>query len=61
MREATFCFHAHVPPKSVDVILNTAYKLFPDSPAALGKKQAKEEPVSSEGVAFAYLMRGIHW
>jgi len=48
-------------PKSVDVILNTAYKLFPDSPAALGKKQAKEEPVSSEGVAFAYLMRGIHW
>jgi NAD(P)-dependent dehydrogenase (short-subunit alcohol dehydrogenase family) len=48
-------------PKSVDVILNTAYKLFPDSPAALGKKEAKEEPVSSEGVAFAYLMRGVHW
>jgi short-subunit dehydrogenase len=48
-------------PKSVDVILNTAYKLFPDSPAAVGKKEAKEEPVSSEGVAFAYLMRGVHW
>jgi NAD(P)-dependent dehydrogenase (short-subunit alcohol dehydrogenase family) len=48
-------------PKSVDVILNTAYKLFPDSPAARGKKEEKEEPVSSEGVAFAYLMRGVHW
>jgi NAD(P)-dependent dehydrogenase (short-subunit alcohol dehydrogenase family) len=50
-----------IAPKSVDVILNTAYKLFPDSPAALGKKEGKEQPVSSEGVAFAYLMRGVHW
>jgi NAD(P)-dependent dehydrogenase (short-subunit alcohol dehydrogenase family) len=48
-------------PKSTDVILNTAYKLFPDSAAARGKKEEKEEPVSSEGVAFAYLMRGVHW
>jgi short-subunit dehydrogenase len=48
-------------PKSVDVILNQAYKLFPDSAAARGKKEEKEEPVSSEGVAFAYLMRGVHW
>ncbi len=48
-------------PRSVDVILNTAYKLFPESSAALGKKKAKEEEVSSEGVAFAYLMRGVHW
>jgi len=48
-------------PKSVDVILNTAYKLFPDTPAARGKKEEREEPVSSEGVAFAYLMRGVHW
>ena len=48
-------------PKSVDVILNTAYRLFPDSPAARGKKEDKEEELSSEGVAFAYLMRGVHW
>jgi NAD(P)-dependent dehydrogenase (short-subunit alcohol dehydrogenase family) len=50
-----------VSPKSSDAILNTAYKLFPDSQAAKGKKEAKEEEVSSEGVAFAYLMRGVHW
>jgi NAD(P)-dependent dehydrogenase (short-subunit alcohol dehydrogenase family) len=48
-------------PKSVDVILNTAYKLFPESRAALGKTEEKEQEVSSEGVAFAYLMRGVHW
>jgi short-subunit dehydrogenase len=48
-------------PKSVDVVLNTAFKLFPESAAARGDKDKKEEPVSSEGVAFAYLMRGVHW
>ena len=47
-------------PKSVDVILNTAFKLFPESAAAQGKKREDEE-VSAEGVAFAHLMRGVHW
>jgi short-subunit dehydrogenase len=47
-------------PKSVDVILNTAYKLFPESAAAKGEKK-KDEEVSAEGVAFAHLMRGVHW
>jgi short-subunit dehydrogenase len=47
-------------PKSVDVILNTAYKLFPESSAAKGEKK-KDAEVSTEGVAFAHLMRGVHW
>jgi NAD(P)-dependent dehydrogenase (short-subunit alcohol dehydrogenase family)/thioester reductase-like protein len=56
----------NVAPKASDAILNTAYKLFPDSKAAKGKaeedgKPAKEEELSTEGVAFAYLMRGVHW
>ena len=56
----------NVAPKASDAILNTAYKLFPDSTAAKGKaeedgKPAKEEELSTEGVAFAYLMRGVHW
>jgi NAD(P)-dependent dehydrogenase (short-subunit alcohol dehydrogenase family) len=57
----------NVAPKASDAILNTAYKLFPDSSAAKGKgkedgKQAeKEQELSTEGVAFAYLMRGVHW
>jgi NAD(P)-dependent dehydrogenase (short-subunit alcohol dehydrogenase family) len=60
-------------PKASDAILNTAYKLFPDSGAARkGKKgekgedgkpekPEKDEELSTEGVAFAYLMRGVHW
>jgi NAD(P)-dependent dehydrogenase (short-subunit alcohol dehydrogenase family) len=57
----------NVAPKASDAILNTAYKLFPDSKAAKGKerkedgKPSKDEELSSEGVAFAYLMRGVHW
>ena len=60
-------------PKVSDSVLNTGFKLFPDSKAARGeekkalpageeaKPEAKEEDVSTEGVAFAYLMRGVHW
>jgi NAD(P)-dependent dehydrogenase (short-subunit alcohol dehydrogenase family) len=58
----------NVAPKASDAILNTAYKLFPDSKAAkegtkakADGKPAKEEELSTEGVAFAYLMRGVHW
>jgi NAD(P)-dependent dehydrogenase (short-subunit alcohol dehydrogenase family) len=62
----------NVAPKASDAILNTAYKLFPDSSAARGKgkdgkelkkgeKPEKDQELSSEGVAFAYLMRGVHW
>jgi NAD(P)-dependent dehydrogenase (short-subunit alcohol dehydrogenase family) len=47
-------------PKSIDVILNTAFKLFPESSAAKGEKK-RDQPVSTEGVAFAHLMRGVHW
>ena len=60
-------------PKSMDYILNTAYHLFPDSAAAKGdekkkgaKKKAAEPQTSDEQannrqLAFAYLMRGVHW
>jgi short-subunit dehydrogenase len=47
-------------PKSVDVILNQAFKLFPESSAAKGEKR-EDAQVSTEGVAFAHLMRGVHW
>ena len=47
-------------PKSVDVILNQAYKLFPESSAAKGETK-KDAAVSTEGIAFAHLMRGVHW
>jgi short-subunit dehydrogenase len=52
----------NVAPKASDALLNTAYKLFPDSKAARGKESKEEEQApSAEGVAFAHLMRGVHW
>jgi NAD(P)-dependent dehydrogenase (short-subunit alcohol dehydrogenase family) len=54
-------------PRSIDYILNSAYKLFPDSRAARGEgKREPAEPTpaeeaSTEQVLFASLMRGIHW
>jgi short-subunit dehydrogenase len=51
-----------VAPKASDTILNTAYKLFPDSQAAKGKKEeAPDKAPSTEAVAFAHLMKGVHW
>jgi NAD(P)-dependent dehydrogenase (short-subunit alcohol dehydrogenase family) len=55
-------------PKAMDYILNSAYHLFPDSRAARGDRpavaaetEARDEDASTEQVAFAYLMRGVHW
>ena len=61
-------------PKSADIVLNTAYNLFPDSKAARGRKALPpgedgkgekppepDEEMSTEAVAMAYLMRGVHF
>ena len=62
-----------VSPKTVDIVLNTAYNLFPDSSAA--KKKGKDDDkkpapadekkedgeMSTEAVAMAYLLRGVHF
>jgi short-subunit dehydrogenase len=52
-----------VAPRGVDVVLNTGYKLFPDSAAAKGSggRDEKPEPPSTESVAFAHILRGVHW
>ncbi len=49
-------------PKAYEVVMNTAFELFPDSAAARGdRKSLKEQKPSSEQIAFAALMRGVHW
>jgi NAD(P)-dependent dehydrogenase (short-subunit alcohol dehydrogenase family) len=62
-------------PATVDIVLNQAYNLFPDSKAAKGKGKKKElepgkdgevpptgdEEMSTEAVAMAYLLRGVHF
>jgi NAD(P)-dependent dehydrogenase (short-subunit alcohol dehydrogenase family) len=47
-------------PKAVDQILHLAYKVFPESAAASGRKDPGEK-ASGEATALAYLMRGVHW
>jgi len=51
-----------VAPKISHIIMNTAYRLFPESAAALGKKEGAENlPPSAEQIAFAELTRGFHF
>jgi NAD(P)-dependent dehydrogenase (short-subunit alcohol dehydrogenase family) len=51
-----------VAPSFSDRILNTAYKLFPESQAAKGKTdEAPDKAPTTEAVAFAHLMKGVHW
>ncbi len=63
-RMGTFAqiFYA-VAPRAYEILMNTAFRLFPDSPAAKGMKgrgEIEAQP-TSEQVAFASLMRGVHW
>jgi NAD(P)-dependent dehydrogenase (short-subunit alcohol dehydrogenase family) len=49
-------------PKLTQIMLNTAFNMFPDSPAAQGKKEgAAPAPLTPEQMAFAQLTQGIHW
>jgi short-subunit dehydrogenase len=51
-----------VAPSMSDRLLNQAYKLFPESQAAKGKsEEAPDKAPSTEAVAFAHLMKGVHW
>ena len=52
-----------VAPKATRIILNAAFRMFPDSPAAQGKKggEAKEVELTPEQIAFAQITQGIHW
>ncbi len=49
-----------VAPKLGEIVMNTGYRMFPDSPAAGGRRDERQK-ITTEQVAFAALMRGIHW
>jgi NAD(P)-dependent dehydrogenase (short-subunit alcohol dehydrogenase family) len=64
-----------ISPKMLDQIMNTAYNIFPDSKAAKGEGApadgkeltadgdgaGKKEEMSTEAIAMAYLMKGVHF
>ena len=62
-RLGTFAAVLHaLAPKLGEIVMNTGYKMFPDSAAAQGKDATADKPkVSTEQIAFAAIMRGIHW
>jgi hypothetical protein len=47
-------------PKAVDQLMFAAYKVFPDSAASKGENDPGEK-ASTEQIAIAHLMRGVHW
>lgn len=50
-----------IAPKLTQVLLNTAFNMFPDSAAAQGKKEGEAQTLSAEQMAFAQITQGIHW
>ncbi|MFO1269751.1 MAG: SDR family oxidoreductase [Rubrivivax sp.] len=53
--------HATVP-RVAQIVMNTSFRMFPDSSAAKGDKAGSAKPqLSAEAVAMQQLMRGIHF
>lgn len=50
-----------VAPKTSEIVMNSAFRMFPDSAAAQGKGGGEDVQPTQEQLAFASLMRGIHW
>ncbi|GAB4214428.1 MAG: SDR family oxidoreductase [Rhodoferax sp.] len=51
--------HALVP-RVAQIVMNTSFRMFPDSPAAKGDKASKPK-LSPEAVALQQMMRGVHF
>jgi NAD(P)-dependent dehydrogenase (short-subunit alcohol dehydrogenase family) len=47
-------------PRIMQIVMNTSFRMFPDSSAAKGEKSAKPQ-LSAEAVAMQQMMRGIHF
>jgi len=51
-----------VAPKISEIVMNSAFRMFPDSAAAKGDAGGREPTqMTQEQMALASLMRGIHW
>jgi hypothetical protein len=48
-------------PKIAEIVMNSAFRMFGDSDAAKGITDGEQKQASQEQIAFASLMRGIHW
>ncbi|MBL8397430.1 MAG: SDR family oxidoreductase [Candidatus Accumulibacter sp.] len=46
-------------PKVAQIVMNTSFRMFPDSSAASSKKDAEQQ--TADQIAFSQIMRGIHF
>jgi hypothetical protein len=47
-------------PRVAQIVMNTSFRMFPDSSVAKGDKGAKPQ-LSAEAMALQQMMRGIHF
>jgi NAD(P)-dependent dehydrogenase (short-subunit alcohol dehydrogenase family) len=60
-RLGTFGAALHtVAPRVTQIVMNTTFRMFPDSAAAKGDKSAKPQ-LSPEAIAMSQMMRGVHF
>lgn len=50
-----------VAPRVAQIIMNTTFRMFPESAAAKGQKEAPPVEPSPDMIALSNLMRGIHF
>jgi NAD(P)-dependent dehydrogenase (short-subunit alcohol dehydrogenase family) len=48
-------------PRVAQIVMNTTFRMFPDSDAAKGAKEGEKLKATPDQIAFANLMRGIHF
>ncbi|MGH6624665.1 MAG: SDR family oxidoreductase, partial [Burkholderiaceae bacterium] len=48
-------------PRVAQISMNTTYRMFPDSDAAKGAKEGEKAKATADQIAYANLMRGIHF
>jgi NAD(P)-dependent dehydrogenase (short-subunit alcohol dehydrogenase family) len=48
-------------PRIAQIVMNTTFRMFPDSDAAKGAKEGEKVKATPDQIAFANLMRGIHF
>jgi NAD(P)-dependent dehydrogenase (short-subunit alcohol dehydrogenase family) len=50
-----------VAPRIAQIVMNTTFRMFPDSDAAKAPKEGEKPKATADQIAFANLMRGIHF
>ena len=48
-------------PRIAQIVMNTSFRMFPDSDAAKGDKSGERPKLSAEAIALQQMMRGIHF